>query len=171
MTLALFERVDRLGRRLAPFVTTVLLVVLNAIPLPLPDYRTVMPFLPLMAVFYWALYRPAFMPAAAVFVIGVLEDVFSGAPLGFNALLFLVVHGLVRSQRRLLAGRGFFHVWVAFAVVMCVTGAVNYLSATVVLGGAVRPEPALAQLLLTLALFPCLAWVLVRVQRTFLARL
>ena len=166
----LLERLDRWVRRGAPFVTTVLLVAIGAIQMPIPDYRIIAPLLPLMAVFYWALFRPDLMPAGAVFVIGALEDVFTGAPLGVNALLFLLVHGLVRWQRRLLAGRGFPHVWAALAVVMLVAGAVAFLAAAVLSGAALRPEPAFVQILLSLALFPCLAWVLVRVQRAFLAR-
>ena len=167
---SIVQTLDGLGRRLAPFATTVLLVVLNAIPLPLPDYRAIVPLVPLMAVFYWALYRPDLMPAAGVFLIGVLDDVLTGAPLGLNALIFLAVLGFVRRNRRLLAGRTFPFVWGAFAIIVLAVGAANWLIATFLFGANVRSEPAIGQLVLTFALFPIVAWLLIQVLRAFLAR-
>ena len=163
-----WQRVDHFVRHLSPFATTVLLVVLNAIPLPIPDYRTVVPLVPLMAIYYWAMYRPDLMPVLAVFFVGLLEDVLTGAPLGFNAFLFLATHGIVRSQRRFILGHGFFVIWAVFVVIVAGVGGLSWLVATILYQGAVPPAPAVAQLGLTLAVFPCIAWLLLKVQRTFL---
>lgn len=165
-----WQRVDHGVRQLSPFATTVLLVVLNAIPLPIPDYRTIVPFVPLMAVYYWAIYRPDLMPVLAVFFIGLLQDVLSGAPLGFNAFLFLATHGIVRSQRRFILGHGFFVVWAIFVMIVAGVGGVSWLVATILYRSAVPSAPAVAQLALTLAAFPFVAWILLKVQRTFLLR-
>lgn len=169
MTNALWHRLDRAARHVAPFAVTILLVMLNAIPLPIPDYRSIVPLVPLMAIYYWALYRPDLMPIGAVFLVGLLEDVLTGAPLGLNALLFLSVHGLIRSRRRMLVGKGFAVGWTIFMLVVVGVGIVSWLVASLLYDAPVRLEPAITQLMLTLVLYPCLAWVLIRVQRTFLA--
>lgn len=169
MNAALWHRLDRAVRHVAPFAVTVMLVVLNAIPLPIPDYRSIVPLVPLMAVYYWALYRPDLMPVGAVFVVGLLEDVLTGAPLGLNAFLFLLVHGLIRSRRRLIAGKGFAIVWVVFMLVVLGVGFVSWVVASLLYDASIRLEPAITQLMLTLVLYPCLAWLLIRVQRSFLA--
>jgi len=164
-----WHRLNRAARHAAPFVITVLLVVLNAIPLPVPDYRSIVPLVPLMAIYYWALYRPDLMPSGAVFVVGILEDVLTGAPLGLNALLFLLVHSLIRSRRRMIAGKGFAVAWVVFLLVVLGAGVVSWLVASLLYDAPIRMEPAITQLMLTLVLYPCLAWLLIRVQRAFLA--
>lgn len=169
MTNAFWHRLDRAARHVAPFVITVMLVILNAIPLPVPDYRSIVPLIPLMAIYYWALYRPDLMPIGAVFLVGILEDVLTGAPLGLNALLFLLVHSLIRSRRRMIAGKGFVVVWVAFMLVVLGAGIISWLVASLLYDAPIRLEPAATQLMLTLALYPCLAWLLIRVQRAFLA--
>jgi rod shape-determining protein MreD len=165
-----WQRLDSIVRHLAPFATTVLLVVLNAIPLPIPDYRTIVPLVPLMAIFYWAMYRPDLMPVLAVFFIGLLEDVLTGAPLGQNAFVFLATHGIVRGQSRFILGHGFFVVWAVFVMIVAGAGGVSWLVATFLYRGVVPPAPAVAQLALTLAMFPCVAWLLLKVQRAFLVR-
>lgn len=170
MTTALFwHRLDRAARRVSPFVVTVMLVILNAIPLPIPDYRSIVPLVPLMAIYYWALYRPDLMPIGAVFLVGVLEDVLTGSPLGLNAFLFLVVHSLIRSRRRMIAGKGFLVAWIVFLLVVLGVGLTSWLVASLLYDAPIRIEPALTQLALTLVLYPCLAWLLIRVQRAFLA--
>lgn len=165
---ALWHRLDRAVRHVSPFVVTVMLVVLNAIPLPVPDYRSIVPLVPLMAIYYWALYRPELMPIGAVFLVGILEDVLTGAPLGLNAFLFLLVHSLIRSRRRLIAGKGFTVAWIVFMLVVLGAGVVSWLVAALLYDAPIRLEPAVTQLTLTLALYPCLAWFLIRVQRAFL---
>lgn len=169
MTNALWHRLDRAARHVAPFVITVMLVVLNAIPLPVPDYRSIVPLIPLMAIYYWALYRPDLMPIGAVFLVGILEDVLTGAPLGLNTLLFLLVHSLIRSRRRMIAGKGFAVVWIVFMLVVLGAGIVSWLVASLLYDAPIRLEPVATQLMLTLVLYPCLAWLLIRVQRAFLA--
>ena len=169
MNNAFWYRLDRAARHVAPFVITVMLVVLNAIPLPVPDYRSIVPLIPLMAIYYWALYRPDLMPIGAVFLVGILEDVLTGAPLGLNAFLFLLVHSLIRSRSRMIAGKGFAVVWIVFMLVLLGAGIVSWLVASLLYDAPIRMAPAVTQLMLTLVLYPCLAWLLIRVQRAFLA--
>ena len=77
---------------------------------------THIPFM-LIAVFYWAIYRPTIMPSIAVFVIGLLIDILGGGALGLNAIIFVLVHWGMSSQRAFLLAQPFPMIWLVFAVV------------------------------------------------------
>ena len=165
MNNAFWQRLDRAARHVAPFVITVMLVVLNAIPLPVPDYRSIVPLIPLMAIYYWALYRPDLMPPLAAFGLGFIQDALSGTPLGVGSLAFLILHGVAVSQRKAFVGKPFLLVWFGLAVATLIAGVASWALASVILGGFIPPDRPLFQALATIALFPCFAWVLVRVHR------
>ena len=78
-------RLHHWARSLIPVTLSLLLVLGAILPLPVPYYSVVAPALPLMAVYYWSVYRPDLMPHVAVFIIGVLVDIFAGTPIGPGA--------------------------------------------------------------------------------------
>lgn len=164
----LWHRLDALARRLTPFALTLVLVVVSVVPLHIPGFARVAPLLPLIAVYHWAIYRPALLPAFAVFVIGLLQDTLTGMPIGVNALVFLGVYGVVLSQRRFFAGKSFAVVWLGFAVVAAGAALSSWILVSVYYVTLVAPRPVLFQYLMTLGVFPLLVWVFLRWQRAFL---
>ena len=158
---SLWHRLDALARRLTPFALTLVLVVVSVVPLHIPGFARVAPLLPLIAVYHWAIYRPALLPAFAVFVIGLLQDTLTGMPIGVNALVFLGVYGVVLSQRRFFAGK-------SFAVVAAGAALSSWILVSVYYVTLVAPRPVLFQYLMTLGVFPLLVWVFLRWQRAFL---
>ena len=83
-----WQRLDRFARDLTPFALTFVLLVINAVPMQIPGFAQVAPLLPMIGIYFWAVYRPDLMPAAAVFLIGILHDFLSGLPVGVSALTF-----------------------------------------------------------------------------------
>ena len=75
MKSAVWQHVDLAARKLTPFIFSLVLVVLNLVPLQLPGYAAISPNFALMAV-YWALHRPSLLPIGAVFLVGLLQDFF-----------------------------------------------------------------------------------------------
>ena len=138
------------------------------VPLHIPGFARVAPLLPLIAVYHWAIYRPRLLPASAVFVIGVLQDTLTGTPIGVNALVFIGVYGVVLSQRRFFAGKSFAVVWLGFAVVAAGAALSSWILVSVSNLTLVAPLAVLFQYLMTLGVFPLLAWVFLRWQRAFL---
>ena len=53
-----WQRLDAVARSLFPFLITVLLVVISMVPVRMPTLAPIMPILSLVAVYYWAVYRP-----------------------------------------------------------------------------------------------------------------
>ncbi len=168
MKRSVWLRLDTLARQLSPFALSLLLLVLHVVPLGVPGLPQVAPLLPLMAVYHWAIYRPDLMPPAAVFVIGLLQDALTGVPVGINAAVLLLVYGGVTAQRRFFVGKSFAVIWMSFAMVAAVAALASWLLAALYHVTLLDARPVLVQFLLTAAVYPALAWALVRWQQAFL---
>jgi rod shape-determining protein MreD len=170
MTSGPWQRMDHLARQLTPSILTLALVILNAVPLHLPGLARIAPLLPLMAIYHWAIFRPRLLPAWVVFLIGVLQDVLSGTPIGVNALVFLAVYGAVLSQKKFFTGKSFAILWLGFALIAAGAMAISWAAVSVLSVALVEPRTVIFQYALTLGLFPAVAWLLLHWQRTFLRR-
>ncbi|MDA0998296.1 MAG: rod shape-determining protein MreD [Proteobacteria bacterium] len=164
-----WHRTDKLARDLTPFALTFVLVIINAIPYHVPGFSRIAPTLPLIGVYYWAVYRPELMPAVAVFGIGILNDFLSGLPAGVSALTFLAVHWVTLAQRRFLSRKAFVIVWFGFAVVAAGALAMQWLVMSIYVGQLIEVRALFYHFAMTAAIFPLPAWIFTRWQQTFLA--
>jgi rod shape-determining protein MreD len=140
-----------------PGLLTLLLVLIGAVPIGAPLIGPVLPAFGLVAVFVFAIHRPDLMPHWLAFLIGVIQDLVIGGPLGLNALLLLSVQGICSSQRRFLAGRPFWLVWLGFALIALPAAVAQWLIACAYLTALVPIRDSLMQATVTLALFPIVA--------------
>ena len=164
-----WQKLDRFGRGVVPFMVGFVLMVFSLVPLRLADFSTIMPSLALMVVFYWAVYRPDLLGPLGAFLLGLFYDLITGMPLGMNTLIHLLVYGLVVSQRQLFLAHSFFILWWGYAVVAVFAAAVAWLVG-LAFGAGMAPGRALVfQAIAAVALFPLVAWLCGRVQRGFLS--
>lgn len=170
MKLILLQRDVGLINRLMPLLTTVLCVIASVIPAHLPAFTVVTPAFVLMAIYHWTLYRPDLLPFVAVFAAGLLLDMLTGAPPGITSLVLLLTHALVLSQREHLLMRPFTVVWVGFLVVATAAAVLQWLVVSLFYGMLLDVRPFLFQGVLTVATYPVVSYLLVRVQRTLLMR-
>lgn len=111
------ERIRHDAVFIFPYSLIGALFVCNVISIPLPLLHNVeIPFV-LMAIYYWAMYRPTLVPAWLLFVIGMLMDVLSGLPLGLNTIIFIAIGWGVSRKRRFLMSQPFFVIWCMFVAV------------------------------------------------------
>jgi len=165
---AFWQRLDSWACRMTPFGLSLVLVLLSVVPLHIPGFARVMPLLPLMAVFHWAVYRPELMPVYAVFLLGILQDALAGTPIGINAVVFLAVYGVVLAQRRFFAAKSFAIVWLGFALIAAGAAAASWVLVSSFNVTLVEAGALVYQYLLTVGVYPVLAWMLLRWQHTFL---
>lgn len=165
---SLWHRMDVLARHLTPFGLTLILLVVGIIPWHVPGLARVVPLLPLMAVYHWAVFRPQLMPSYAVFLVGLLHDTLTGTPIGVHAMVYLVVYGLVLSQRRFLVGKSFAIIWLGFTLVAGGAAVLSWILVSAYNVTLVEPRAVLFQYLVTLGVYPLLAWLFMRWQQTFL---
>lgn len=169
MSRSVGQRIDTITRHSLPALIMLFLVVLNMVPLHIPGIARIMPVLPLIAVYHWSVYRPALLPPAVVFCIGLLHDVLSGAPIGVNALVYLTVYGIVESQQRFLVGKSFAVVWLGFGIVSMIATIEAWLLVSILSSAVVEPNAALFQFILNFGCFPLMAWLFLRYQKIFLS--
>lgn len=158
------QRLDIFLRNSLPVMATLVLVLVNVIPLHIPGLSRIVPVLPLMAVYQWAVFRPNLMPPLAVFFIGLMYDILSGSPIGVNAVVFLIVYGAVVYQQRFFVGKSFVVVWLGFGIVALGASILSWVLVSILSASLVEPRAVVFQYLLNFGCFPLLAWVFLRWQ-------
>lgn len=150
---------NELGLRGAlPFLSVFFLMIF--IFLPLPFFANLVPHLTLIGVYYWSVFRPELMPISLIFVIGVLQDILSGGPLGMTALLLILVGLLVTLQGRKFLERDFMFNWLIFSFVSVSYGLSAWILASLYHKMPSAMLESLGQVILTIAIFPPLYWML-----------
>ena len=165
---ALWQRINDIAKIFLPTATAVLFALMSVIPWPLPYFGPIAPSLALIAVYYWAVHRPDLFSPGVVFLVGIFNDAVNDLPFGASALIFVAAHQLVLSQRRLFVRQSFFMLWFGFALTMF-CASIGQWGVISIYGWQAQPVlPVFLQCLLTIAIFPLPAWVLIRIQRTFI---
>ncbi len=165
---SLMQRLDLYGRMSLPMVLTLLMVLIMALPKSFPAFGDAMPALSLMAIFYWSIQRPDLMPGWVVFLTGLFEDLLTGAPLGLNVGILLLIHVVIASQRRFFLSRPFSASWGAFALVALFAMIIKVMLHNALTGYMTTFENGFIHYMLTVSLYPILAWILALAQQKFL---
>lgn len=161
------HRLDTAARASVPSLTALALIVVGVVPLRLPEYAAVVPWFALMAVYYWTMYRAELMPAPAVFAIGVFQDLLGGGPFGVNAFVLLLAHGAAMTQRRVLMRRPFSLAWLGFIAIALMAFALTWLAMAALAFTLFDPRAALVQYVLTVLLYPPVAWAFAAAHRAW----
>lgn len=161
-----WHRLDLIARKILPSFVTLLLIMVAMLPLRVPLLTPVIPALPLIAVYYWSVYKPNLMPVWAVFLVGLFQDLLAAGPAGVGILSLLLVYGLVESLRRFLVGAGFLAIWLVFVPVAAASSLSAWLLTSLIETRLYELEPTVFRYFATIAGYPCLAWVLSQIQRT-----
>ncbi|HEX3983183.1 MAG TPA: rod shape-determining protein MreD [Acidisoma sp.] len=163
------QRLDRAGRQGFPAATTIIGMILLAAPFGLPGQAQLLPAFTLASVFFWSLFRPSSVPPPLTFLIGLLADLLSDAPIGSNILVLLLTQLLVARSRRFLPLKGFLFVWLVFISVAAAAALLAWAFACLMSWAVYPPIAAIAQFLLTAGLYPLLAMGFTQAHRTIAA--
>ena len=161
----LWRQLDAAARAAFPAAITALALLATAFPLDLPGQAEWQPATALACVFFWSLFRPASMPPAVVFAIGLLADLLGLSPIGASVLVLLMVHGLAVRWRRVLVRQGFATVWLAFVGVAAGAALLQWALVCALTVRLFSPAPALFQWGLSAGLYPLLATLFTRAHR------
>lgn len=157
----------RLFLAASPTALAIALVLLESLPWGLPQFSMLSPMIGLIAVYYWTVHRPDLMPAAGAFAVGLSVDLLSGGPLGLEAFVLTLAHALTRANRRALTGESFLLVWLGFVAVAAGAGFVLWLGASAYWADLLSPRALIAQLAVTIAVYPLAAQLFAVAQRRF----
>lgn len=136
-------------------------LLLNLVSFSIPYAGDVKPFFLLMVVYYWALYRPALIPPALVFVYGLIMDFASGTPfVGLSALSLLAAQWIVKSQRLFLMGQTFIMIWLGFFLIGLVAVSLEWFVFSLLSWKIAALAPVAAGMGLSVLIFPAISAVL-----------
>jgi rod shape-determining protein MreD len=143
----------RVVAAMVPLATGLTGVALANIPVSLLSGAVPSPVLALVPIYFWCLVRPDLMTPAAVFTIGLAQDILSGGPPGVWTLSFVLTYALVARQRESFAGLSGLAAVVGFAVAATFACAAAYLTvAGLVLLSPDGRTPPLAPIVMELAM-------------------
>ncbi len=164
------QRLDLGLRSVTPLALTLLLALVPVLPLAILGGQPMVPSFTLMSVFYWTVYRPDLLPAAAVFAVGLVQDLVSGAPIGLTPMILLGTYGIVLGQRFVFLGKPFAVAWWGFMMVALTAALVSWLMTCLINLKVVGIGQPMMQFAVTWALFPLLVWFFIRTHRRVLRR-
>jgi len=163
--LSTIQHWDSLARLALGHLSTFFLFILCLISFSLSYTGEVRPYFFLMAVFYWAIYRPTYISPFAVFTLGLAMDSLLGFPLGLNALVYVFIQWLVRGQRLYLMGQPYIVVWLGFALVCLLAAGIQWLIFAVISLHLPSIVPVLSSVILSIFLFPVVSLILIVVHK------
>ena len=75
---------------IVPAITVLLSIFLTFLPYKIGNISLFMPFLSLIAIYFWTLYLPQNLPYMLILIIGLFKDAVEANILGISALSFLL---------------------------------------------------------------------------------
>src|SRR5262245_27594049 len=141
--------------------TLAMMAPMNLMPswLPTPD-------LILIGVFFWAISGPAFLPAWAVLLLGLMQDLLTGTPPGFWALIYLLSYGFTLSQRVFFMGRTGLGAWIGFALVAGLAAVATWILGSIVYTQWLPPSQIWMQAIVSVICYGPVAKVFGLMRRT-----
>lgn len=143
-----------------PFITILFLIVIMVLPYNIPLIGDIMPFLTMIGVYYWSVFKPELLPTSAVFILGLLQDVLLGSPLGLMPLLLIIVQQFIFFQGRQFLERDFIFNWFVFVMMVTGFGFLSWGIASLYFKVMLDYIGILGQILLTIAFYPVVTWAL-----------
>ena len=141
-------------------------LVLYAAPTRLIEGPDLMPAWPLMVIFLWSGLRLRFMPPIVIFLIGLIQDLLTGAPMGVWALSYMAALTLTRFRGEDGMPRDLPPIWVRFCAAMLIAAGVAYAAGSLALGELADWRPIVIEAAASILMFPMLAFLSLRRRRS-----
>lgn len=153
------------ARSLIGIAAIVGLVIFQAVPIGQWAGVAIYPNILLLAVYYWSVFQPQRVHPMLLFMLGLLSDIVTGAPLGIHPLMLLLVRSIVLSQRRLFLAQQFLFVWLGMFVTALFGYAIIWISLQIISDGPVSVNVMLVPIVSTVLLYPLWHWLCDRLYK------
>ncbi len=101
---------------LVPFLLLLLFSFVLTVPHNFLSFGRFTPFYSLIIIYYWCLFFPVVLPLMSIFVLGVLQDIIFGVPIGMNSLSLVMFWLFIAYYKRFLISKPFNVIWIGFAL-------------------------------------------------------
>ena len=101
---------------LMPLLSSILLVIFSFVPFNVVWDSNIHAAVACACVHYWLLHRPDVFNLFSVFILGLVEDALTSAPLGASILQLLILYVVVNNLLKYFNGKSFEVMWVGFVL-------------------------------------------------------
>ncbi|TGY88277.1 rod shape-determining protein MreD [Marinicauda algicola] len=136
-------------------------LLIHAAPTRLPTGADILPLLPLITLFIWAVRRPRYVSPLLIFAVGLLQDLLIGGPMGVWALSYLVAFAIARPREE-EGGGELGPMSLRFAVLTLIALTLAWGAGSVALGQPAATADLVTEGILTIILFPGFAFLFAR---------
>jgi len=117
---------------------------------------------PLVVLFLWSVRRPWFVSPPILLLVGLVQDLLTGAPMGVWALAYLAAFMVARNREADGGGGDVGPVSARFAVLGALAYAAAWAAGSTAIGAPAAFGALIGEGLLTILLFPVFAWAFAR---------
>jgi len=164
-------RDDPLGLRvIVPGIVTLAIVMLLHLPSPGMYLTRLAPIVPLVFAYFWAIRRPEASPVWMLALVGLASDLWGGGLIGWNVLMMLGMHYIVRPQREVFVVAAFGLQWVVFSVLTILAVAMTWAVYSIAAFAPLVAWELAAQAAITIAVYPMFHALYAATDRVFAQR-
>lgn len=151
---------------ITPLASILVAILMMPLPIGIKVWgHTIMPSLPLLAIFLWTVHRPDLLPPMFVLLFGLLFDLLINGPIGSSSVVFMAVYAITLSGRvywMTLQGSGLIG---GFVLVAVAAELLSWGTASFSFGRLVSPTPALIEAIASIAVLPIARRAFVPLER------
>lgn len=140
--------------RWLPLFVSILWLMISFIPLKSEISANARPMLGLMCVYFWTAYRPDLFSLLSVFILGVVSDVLSVAPLGVYLFMYLVMYLSVTKVSKYINDKNFEILWIGLALLLPLAMVSGWLLTSMYYANFLPIKSLLFSYMLSVALYP-----------------
>lgn len=147
------------------FVIAMGLILVQILPLGDPQTRWPAPELLLALTLAWVLRRPAHLPAPAIALVFLIEDLFFMRPPGLWALAVLMGTEFLRRRQSVVREMNLMLEWAMAAAVLVAMGMAHRFALVIVMAPRDPLDLSAVALAVTILIYPLVVWLLQGVLR------
>lgn len=107
-------------KKLIPLISSLFLILLVYIPLPLPFSKFLRPDTMMISVFFWSLYRQDLFGLLSAVLLGLCADILAAEPIGLNIFICTFILVLTQMYGNYVNTKPFTTTWLGFALIALV---------------------------------------------------
>jgi rod shape-determining protein MreD len=162
---SLWRLLDTAARWAVPSAMLAFGLFLLGLPFHIPGQALLRPAYAMGCIYFWTLFRPGSVPVPLTGLAGLLLDLMGVTPPGLWALLLILLQAATLVSRRRLAPSRFLLTWAAFTGFAAVAAVLAWVLQSGLALVLLPVWPAGLEILISAALYPALAAMLVRAHR------
>ncbi len=137
-----------------PLFVSVLWLMVSFIPLKSEISANARPMLGLMCVYFWTAYRSDLFSLMSIFILGLISDVLSVAPLGIHLFMYLIMYLSVTKISKYINDKTFEILWIGLALLLPVAMLAGWLLMSIYYANFLPLKSLLFSYLISVALYP-----------------